>query len=271
MAIALRMICASIGLVALILTVSCRSRDGPYEFTPTDLSYFEFVNEDGLSGDMREYIVISNGVALSKIKHGSSANVTLGQIPLEKTETLMSSVRQRRDSLAGGGIACKGCELYHLFYGDAAGTNALSVRSADAPGWLPEIEVETAAASRGTELAQQFFVHFIYSESGEDAVDYHIFSDGTVLREEFGDANGDLLASTITKIGQADIADLASMVDDSFFSSISSLKGCQPIGLDYGYLEIHKSYQYGLIYTCGTESSKADAIFNHLMTKTGAR
>ena len=62
----------------------------------------------------------------------------------------------------------------------------------------------------------------------------------TVLYEEFGQKNGELITSAIYTIRQEDVDFMRESTTEDFFNSKTSLENCIEKGLEWGYLEIKK-------------------------------
>ena len=119
------------------------------------------------------------------------------------------------------------------------------------------------------EKTEQFFVQFVYTKLGQNSVDYHFFSDGSVLREEFiGD---DLVLGPVSvfEIEKSELDSLKKKFDSEFFDSKSSLDNCPLNGLAHGYLEVMNNDKYNFSWTCGTLDSRVDIVFNELMEEYG--
>lgn len=245
-----------------------------FELKSVDASYYEFVDEDTNCKDIcyTEYVVLSNGMAFAKkeikLDGEKKAEVSLGLMDKDKAGDL---IRQARDLMGGSsstGINCTDCRLYHLFYGDKSETRAFTSRVENAPRFMFRVQEMTIPAFADIRLLDPFFVHFIFGTQGGNAVDYHFYPEGTVLREEFGRNNGELIASKIYTLNPDGLEILKDLVTDDYFrSEDSDLKDCGREGLEWGYLEIQKGADYKTVYTCGSGASGADKIFNELLNK----
>ncbi len=260
-----------IATLILLLFSGCNGEKDTFSFRKTEYKYIEFVREDATCEKhcIEEYIIHSNGVTLIK-KHfrGRMPEIIIGTIPLNKAEALIQATGNLIRDEGNEGIECTECRIYHIFYGDKEKTNAYTVNMTDAPDKIKDLEEEIRENVEEINEMESFFVHFIYKKPGEYAVDYHFYPEGTVLYEEFGQGNGELIKSAIYTISPEDVDFMRKETTDDFFNSKTSLENCITVGLEWGYLEIEKEDKYRLIYTCGTGNSTADALFNKLMEKT---
>lgn len=266
------------GLFTLMFIVSsCKPQKDVIRFQNTSMSYFEFVYEDAsCSMDCsREHLVISNGITFTRTETalGSKKNVmiSIGEIDAKNAALIIGEAEKITINHAAKDIICKDCRAYHLFYGDKGKTKSFSTLAYDAPDFIQRFEKTVQSALQNEKKLEPFFIHFIFEKTNKEAVDYHFYFDGTVIKEEFGPGNGDLISSAIYKINDFEIKKLRQLVTKGFYSSAENLENCRKNNIDWGYLEIKDKDDYGLVFTCGTGESEADKLFLDLLKKTGAQ
>ncbi len=265
----------TIALILVILASACMDTGDTFNFRKTDMRYYEFVYEDLTCETIcfEEYIVHSNGLVLIK-KETRAEGITktgidTGTIDKTRAEELIQKTENLVGAINTGGVDCRECQIYHIFYGDPEKTASLTGYAEDAPEPIKEIGEETRLALKNIKPIDPYFMHFIYKKPGNNSIDYHIYPDGTVLKEEFGQKNGELIKSAIYTLSQRDIEHMIESTTVEYFTSEDNLLNCNKNGLEWGYLEIKKDSDYRLVYTCGTGNSAADRLFNEMLRKTG--
>jgi len=264
----------------LLITVAisgCTTQKDTFDFKETDMKYYEFVYEDTECKDecLTEYIVHSNGLVFPKKETNTggmiNTEIYIGIIDKKKAETLIERTKTDIGNTNTEGIDCDSCQLYHIFYGEKEITRSFTTRTENAPGFFKDIEENTSQELKTQTPLEPFFIHLIFKKPKENAIDYHFFPDGTVLKEQFGERNGELLSSAIYTISQKDMDAMKQSTTNDIFASSDNLDRCDKNNLEWGYIEIQKGTSYKLIYTCGTGNSRADKLFSELLKKTGAR
>ena len=115
---------------------------------------------------------------------------------------------------------------------------------------------------------EDFFIQLVYKKLGQKTIDYHLFPNGSILYEEFDDGIN-LTSARVYTIGEEKLKRIKNLVKPNFFESESSIVNCYTIGFDYGYLEVKSGSLYNFAWTCGTEDSDADELFNELRKEFG--
>jgi len=262
-------------LMALMVS-SCTSDKKILEFHKTEMGYLEFVYEDTScdSDCMREYIVMSNGAVLEKIEkeigRENGTEIIIGSIDVNKADELIKAAEGITVNFSNNGLDCEGCRLYHLFYGSKKKTTSFTTLVSDAPEFMEKFEEKIKLVLESQESKEQFFIHFVFKKPQNNIVDYHFFSDGIVLKEEFGSKNGELALSEILMINKREIDDIKGLIKEGAYNSKDNIKNCLKKGIEWGYIEIKNEDKYGSIYTCGEGTSEADKLFLELIEKTGA-
>lgn len=217
-----------------------------FEFKETDISYYEFVYEDfGCKNDcFIEYIVHSNGVVFTKKEtmadKGRKTEINLGTIDKNKAEDLINYTKKIIENLGTKNVNCADCRFYHIFYGSPRETKAFTTYFENAPEFIAEINAVTESALKEIRPLESFFVHFVFQPVEGNSIDYHFYPEGTVLKEEFGKKNGELLFSAIYFLDLQEINNLKKIVTDDYFISLDNLNDCNAANLLWGYLEIKK-------------------------------
>lgn len=236
-----------------------------------DLRFYEIVHE---RGDCKpscslEYLVISNGIMLKKESQGVYPNhkIELFSILPEKAGELINLTSANIKESTGE--ECRNCDLFTLFISTKEKPISFFAKEETAPDFINELEQKTADLEKGGKKEEQFFIQFVFQRLGKDAVDYHFFANGTVLKEEFKGNSFSLENASLYKIPEEKIAQIKSDVKPEFFTSKSSIENCAEKGLSYGYLEVQKGPSYAFSWTCGAENTEADILFNLLLKEYG--
>ncbi|MBU0758687.1 MAG: hypothetical protein KKG59_02510 [Nanoarchaeota archaeon] len=252
------------------LLVSC-TRIERFDFQETDLKYFEFVHENPsceIYCDI-EYIVVSNGMTLTKTKDFVGREIIIGKIDPVDAEKLVRQTETQLGDLSNGGIDCRDCNINHIFYGDKSKTQAFTTYVDEAPEFIQNIHTDTERVLQSQQIPDQFFMNLVFKKNNEFAKDYHFFPDGTVLIEEFGELNGNLISSEIVKIDKSDMDTIRLSIEDGFFTSEDDSDTCWKKKLDYGYIQVLDKDKHNFVFICGIGDSSADRLFNKLVSKVG--
>lgn len=239
----------------------------------SDLAYYEIFREDYLCKDycLLEYIVQSNGIILEKreIKIGQEKEIFMDLWHVNKSEAkiLIAKARNLLGDRRSGGISCTECTISHMFYGDEGGTAAYTVLDAERPDFMNEIESMTVNVIENATDKDDFFIHFVYAPRNSVIVDYHIFSDGAVIRALFGKKNGELLRSDLFDISPADMREIRDYADNEMFVESEIQMGCSRRDLMWGFFEVKKVEKYKNKYTCGGASNASDRFYDDLYNK----
>ncbi|GEM_PF-2663212 len=252
-------------LVTLMFLLGCTSNQN-------NLLYYEIVHEksDCKPYCSLEYIVLSNGIMLKKEsmeKEFNGFKVDLVDVGEQKAIQAITfaeqSVNETKDS------TCSNCNNFHLFLIKGGKPWMFLEQEEKTPEFIKTIMEDSKKLFLEGQSTEDFFVQFVFKRVGQDAVDYHFFSDGVVLREEFIGFESRLGNAGLFRLSEEKKALVKSMATSDFFGSISSLKNCQKNGLEYGYLEIKNNGLYDFVWTCGAEKSAADQLFNGLLQEFG--
>lgn len=247
-----------------------------FNFKKENISYIEFTDERLNCREKEicliEYIIHSNGLVFAKQEKKqdeNKVNIQIGIIDKFAAKNLLIQVKSFFQNFDKKIDECDNCRLFHLFYGDKETTNAFTAQAENSPIFLSEIGEKISKASERMELIDPFFLHFVFKPINKKAIDYHFYSDGIVLKEEFGEKNGELLSSAIYSLSNEEIKKINITVTNEYFSSNnSSFENCPEKNLEWGYLEVNKEEKYKTVYTCGEGTSAADKLFNELLEKT---
>lgn len=245
-----------------------------FNFKKTDLSYYEFMYDDPGCRDgncIKEYIIHSNGLVFSRDKsviNGSKkTKIKIGTIEKNKAGYLIAYTRDHMTVLNPEGIDCYNCGLVHIFYGDAAGKKSATSYIDVSPQFMRDVLAMTESEVENIGFFESFFAHIVFTSSGGVSADYHFYPDGTVLREEFGKKNGELLNFNIYTIEKSIIEEIKSGITEDYFTAEDSEAGCVEVGLSWGYIELQVGQKYNFVYTCGVGDSAADELFKELFEK----
>ncbi len=272
-------IIAAVVLFLITRSIETTPLSDKFNFKKENISYIEFADErlDCGRGEicLIEYIVHSNGLVFAKQEEkkqeGSEneADIRIGTIGKSIAGDLIAQSKLFLKSSGKSTEDCDNCRLFHLFYGGTEETQAFTARAENSPVFLAEISGKISKAGESLVPVDPFFLHFVFKPISGNAVDYHFYSDGIVLLEEFGERNGELLLSAVYSLSDEEIKKLKAMVADGYFLSAgSSFENCPEKGFAWGYLEASKGGKYKTVYTCGAGDSAADKLFNDLLEKT---
>jgi hypothetical protein len=252
--------------------------DKLFNFKKTDLSYYEYMYDDPgcRNGNcMKEYIVHSNGIVFfrdeSVINGFKKTKINIGEIEKNKAEYLISYTGDHMQILNPEGIDCFNCGLVHIFYGDAAGKKSATSYIDASPQFMHDALAMTESEVKNAKFFEPFFVHIVFTALRGNSIDYHFYSDGTVLKEEFGEKNGEFLAFDIYTIEKSVMDKMKDSITGDHFLAEDSQTGCTEAGLKWGYIELEKGEDYNFVYTCGAGDSAVDKLFNELFEKTGGK
>jgi len=246
--------------ISLLIIVLAFQPAAPRPLPQSTGSYMEIVSSKEGSYSL-EYIITGKGLIFRKDGiYPDIPVIALSKTIPEKAAAIFSKLDPRRDSLPapGDSINCKSCAVYHLFYHDGNQTIRYNIEKQQGSPFMESLLAEAEAAFSLGEMQSPFFIQLVYSKQG-NARDYHFFANGTVIREDFGPTEGELIDAAIFSID----AKAADMVPASVFSSPQTTSGCMKY--DYGYLEIRKGENYVFTYTCGEGSLAADLLYLNLL------
>lgn len=252
--------------LAVLFLSGCPQKSG--------LLFYEVVHE---RADCRpycslEFIVLSDGTMLRKEALGSSNEFDGHQVGLVKIseEKAIEAIRfVEQSGLEQGGERCSGCSEFHVFFLKDKKPVMFLTEEEKAPSSIFSIMENSKKIFSQGEQGEDFFAQFVFKRFGRNAVDYHFFPSGVVLREEFSEPGSRLFGAELSELSLEKNNALKSKIAPGFFGSVSGLANCQKAGLEYGYLEIKKNGSYDFVWTCGTESSAADQLFNDLLKEFG--
>ncbi len=238
----------------------------------SDLEYLEIVHEIKTCDPYCsvEYILLSNGMMLKK--QSNTEDIIHHEIEFVKIdesvakEVIESAKQNVFESL---NERCYNCDEYTLFFNDKEKSFMYSVNAKNAPLFLKNIKDNLAQLFSSGVATDQFFIQFVYKRIGYNSLDYHIFPDGSVLKEEFAGVDYTLASSEIFLITPEKLNELNNSISEDFFDSQSNLEKCYTKGLEHGYVEILKNDSSKFIWTCGVMESEADLLFNKLLAEFG--
>jgi hypothetical protein len=148
--------------------------------------------------------VHSNGIVFlrdeSVVDGSRKTKINIGAIDKNKAEYLISYTGDHMQVLNPEGIDCRNCGLVHMFYGDTAGKKSATSYIDVSPQFMRDTLAMTESELKKASFFEPFFVHVVFSSLWENSIDYHFYSDGTVLKEEFGEKNGELIGFNIYTI-----------------------------------------------------------------------
>lgn len=236
-----------------------------------DMSYFEIVKEDPACKEncFLEYIVMSNGEIMEKnIKDHNIKNKNgINMLAAGDADVKMVSERVRDYFEKYGtneGIDCENCSSYHLYYRDIEGKKSYAIKEGDADEDMIEILKLTESVAKKSRKSDIEFFHFFYGKKDGSYLDYHIFTNGTVIREVFGKRSGQLVESGIYLINPEQIDKLEKLLSADYFNEKNDSEMCYGRDFLWGFLEIKTRMGYNYIYTCGDGKNNSDTIFNYL-------
>jgi hypothetical protein len=249
-----------------------------FDFKETDASYYEYMYDDpGCRNNicMKEYIVHSNGIVFSRdesvINGSRKTKINTSKIEKNKAEYLIAYTGDHMQVLNPEGIDCQNCGLVHIFYGDTDKKKSATSYMDISPQFMSDVLAMTELELKNAILLEPFFVHVVFSSLWKNSADYHFYSDGTVLKEEFGEKNGELLGFNIYTIEKSVIDELRNSINKDHFLAKDNEIGCVELGLKWGYIELQKDGEYNFAYTCGVGDSAVDKLFKELFEKTGGK
>jgi len=230
-------------------------------------NYYEVVHERANCDPYcsLEYLLVSNGYILKKESHSRGSvqhDITIVKISSSKAEQAIASTHNLITEHKTE--RCVNCNEF-TFFTLKEGQPFMHVTSEEnSPDEMKTIfETTKELFEEGTE-AESFFVQFVYKKIAQNSIDYHLFPNGTIVKLEFIGNSYDLGAAEVYDLETEQIEEIRNLIQPEYFSSESSLHECLTKGLEYGYLEIQKDDQYHFVWTCGTENSEADKLFNDL-------
>jgi hypothetical protein len=248
----------------LILFLGCTEPEPPIGSSLRRFSYYEIVWQDyDCSGGpcFIEYVVTENGTMLKKeIRDDiySKPEITLSRVSSAEAKSEIAFVEKNMPE--GDYASCETCKVYHLFYGGLNSTKWHAVRDEDASSFVRSVKERTERLFLSSEKQGTFFMHLIYKKYGRTK-DFHIFKDGAVIMEEFGERSGELLGAsawyTNPKKFEGSLA--------GFFDSEGDARKCAALGFEYSYIEAIEGDEYGTVDTCGAGSTAADKLFDKII------
>ncbi len=217
-----------------------------------------------------EFIVLSNGLVFKKESY--SRSVINNQIEIVKVseDNALQAIKSAQESVGEQKTErCENCNSYVLFLEKKGRHFMFSAQEKDAPESVKKVFDDSTKLFLEGNKTEQFFVQFVFKRPGQNTADFHFFSDGTVLREDFS-ANTQILAGVEVFLLEKEKIDLIrGKISSDLFDSRTGIENCFEKGLEYGYLEVQMDEQYGFFWTCGAQSSKADELFNDLLKEFG--
>jgi len=216
----------AIALFSMVLLFGCVKQN-------SDLRFYEIVHEksDCKPSCSLEYLLISNGIMLKKESQGAYPNhkIEIFSIQKEKAEELVNLTSANIKESAGE--ECRNCSLFTLFISAKEKPISFFAKEESASNFIVGLEQKTAALEKEGKKEEQFFIQFVFQRLGNNAIDYHFFPDGTVLKEEFTGNSFSLANATLYKIPEEKIAQIKSAVKPEFFASESGIENCPRKGL----------------------------------------
>ncbi|MBU1198016.1 hypothetical protein KJ765_05930 [Candidatus Micrarchaeota archaeon] len=254
---------------AFILLIGCTTLPAS---DPSEGSYYEITEQtpqcdSGPKPCFIEYLVVDNGLILRKSFNAptrKTPSITLRKVDRALVVAELAYVKEQL--VQGRDVNCAECSVYHAFYHDENETNYLAVQ-VDKPSAYHSyavvlgIQERTMALYDGAVSQTPFFIHLIYRKRGQPAIDYHLFEDGTVVYEAFGDLDGELLEAHVFRIDPEPLP----LLLDGFFDSSVDFDDCSRDGYVYSYIEASDGEQYAEINTCGKGDSPADRAYTQLL------
>ncbi len=269
---------AFLSVAGMLFSILCIDPGKAFNFEKTNNSYYEIVYEESPCTQecILEYILFSNGLVYIKNETNAGGSIitsaTIGSIDGAVSGKLVTEAEKVVGDSRSGGVDCGNCSLYHVFYGGDNKTRVVTGFSQNATAVVQELDGETRAAVKDLSVGDSFYIHFVFKRLNENIVDYHFFSDGIVLREEFGLRNGQLLSSVVYSLDPRSVQLLKDSVAEDFFASADDAGlGCVKKGLEWGYVELQKGAGYKVVNTCGGGDSGADKVFDVLFERAGGK
>jgi hypothetical protein len=262
-----------LSVLLLIIILFFNNRDERAVRQLNDLAYYEIAREDHLCTDycFLEYIVQSNGIILEKreTEEEGKKNTSINLWHIKKSEArdLISNARDLLGQHKSDRIDCTECVISHIFFADQAETVAYTVLDSERPDFIDKIQSMTERSIDNAIGSDDFFVHFAYASRNSNIVDYHIFSDGLVLKELFGDKNGELIEANIYYISDEKMKEIKSFINEDIFKTSGDPAACSRRDLLWGFFELKNAENYRQKYTCGGENNDSDKFFDNLYNK----
>lgn len=265
-------ITAFLVLVLIVLLLIKSDKDVPVDDkNNNEFSYIEIVKEDPTCSEncFLEYIILSNGTVLKKyIK--SFTDKSKNGLSLSKSGDDLSYLFKRANEITGkygnnNGIECDKCVIYHLYRNEGETLSSYSSKSDETPEEIKDIMDEIGGVYENSIPGKDIFVHFYFERKDYEFIDYHIFTDGDVIREVFGRKNGELLESDTYRITAKQRSEIKNLIGKEFFLENTANISCLGKNILWGYLEIKKYDDYNYVYTCADGKLNSDIIFNYLM------
>ncbi|MFH1257395.1 MAG: hypothetical protein ABIG96_03770 [Candidatus Micrarchaeota archaeon] len=242
--------------ISMLLIVLAFLPTAPKRLPSSTGAYIEIVSSQEGSYSL-EYIVTDKGLIFRKEgAYPDVPKIALSKASPEKATALFS--RWDGSLVPQDSINCNNCAIYHLFYHDGQETIRYNIEKGSGSTFMENLLAEAEAAYSSGEMQTPFFIQLVYSKAGL-ARDYHFFEDGTVIREDFGPAEGELIDAAVFSIDGRAI----DLVTDAPFSSPQPDSSCTKY--DYGYMEIRKGEKYVFSFTCGEGTSAADLLYSKLL------
>jgi len=235
-----------------------------------NMSYYEIVKEDEKCADncFLEYIVMSDGVVMEKYikdfnnKEKNGIRMLNAGVEVEKLFEKVALFFNKYGT--NDGISCESCSSYHLYYSGRDGRRSFATIEGSNDSEVVNILSATMDLIAKASEGNVDFFHFYYGKKDGGYLDYHIFTDGVIIREVFGKRNGQLLESDIYRSDGKRIADVINLTKADFFNENSEIKFCNNREFLWGYLEVKTRESYNYIYTCGDGKNDSDIIFDYL-------
>ncbi|MBN1940841.1 MAG: hypothetical protein JW772_01520 [Candidatus Diapherotrites archaeon] len=248
-----------------------------------ELSYYEIVHDriDCAPACSAEYIVLSNGIVFRRQKVNVMAEDKYRGGRVMVKHNLIDTVRVAGESAAEAiefahanvqesfGARCSNCNSFHYFSLNEENPINYFAEESEAEQVLFGIEEKSANLFNEGVEEDDFFLQFVYKRTGENLIDYHFFYDGSVLLNEYKGYETIVIGTRLFTLEEEKLLELKSMIDNNFFESQSGLVECFEKGLEMGYIEAQKNNKDSFVWTCGTQNSRADEIFNWLLQEHG--
>lgn len=207
-----------------------------------------------------EWLGVDDGLVLHKYQlYGEDYQVSLCQSPPARFETLLAEIDQ--NLLENRATDCRSCANYHMFINNGSSTRYSMLPEKEA---IFEASILKKARQLCTTPSDARFIHIIFGKS-KTFDDYHVFSTGKVVFEQFSIPGDRLVHSTVTSITPTDFTDLEKLIPPGFFAPSTDGK-CPANGFFYGFVEVLSGDQYAYNFTCGGDSPK-DQAFQQLVEK----
>ena len=254
-----------IALFAILIISGCADNKNK-------LVYLEIVHEraDCNPYCSTEYILFSNGTMMKKQSNDNGPYMNKVELVKVAPEKALSAIMAIEDyGLEYRPERCDHCNRYTLLTLKDGAPFMHVIEEERAAPKVKEIFDDSSSLFFEGEEIEQFFVQFVYTRLGQNTIDYHIFSDGSVLKEEFIGQELVLGAASAFEIEEDKIDLLKEKFDSKFFNSKSGLNNCTSNGLSSGYMQVMKGEFYSFEWTCGTLESRVDDVFNEMMEEYG--